>query len=101
VPDPVRERGKRRIVLHGEIGSAASMPSGCSFHPRCFRARLVAAEPGIPVEDFRGESLPAACMHRVPGFATPHGDQVAACHFAHWQDGAEAPRAPERATEPA
>jgi oligopeptide/dipeptide ABC transporter ATP-binding protein len=101
VPDPIRERSKRRIVLHGEIGSAASMPSGCSFHPRCFRARLVAQQPGVPVESCRGETLPSACIHDVPAFATPHGEQVVACHFARFSDATEAPRPQERVAEPA
>jgi oligopeptide/dipeptide ABC transporter ATP-binding protein len=92
VPDPAKERGKRRIVLHGEIGSAASMPGGCSFHPRCFRARLVASQPGIAVESFGGEKLPSACMRKVPALASTGGEQVAACHFSDWVDETPAPR---------
>ena len=101
VPDPVKERAKQRIVLHGEIGSAASMPTGCSFHPRCFRARLVAGQPGVPVESCGGAILPSACIHAVPAIATPHGEQVVACHFAHFSDAVEAPRRLERLPETA
>lgn len=35
IPDPVIERKRERIVLGGEVSSAASPPSGCVFHPRC------------------------------------------------------------------
>ena len=37
VPDPSARGQGRRIVLQGEIPSPASPPSGCTFHPRCFR----------------------------------------------------------------
>jgi oligopeptide/dipeptide ABC transporter ATP-binding protein len=35
IPDPVIELKRERIVLGGEVSSAASPPSGCVFHPRC------------------------------------------------------------------
>ena len=90
VPNPAKERGKKRIPLHGEIGSAASMPSGCSFHPRCFRARHAALQPGVEAEPWGSEMLPTACVHQLPGFATPHGEQLVACHFAHLPDSFDA-----------
>ena len=37
VPDPKRRVG--RIVLPGEVPSPSNPPPGCSFHPRCSRAR--------------------------------------------------------------
>jgi oligopeptide/dipeptide ABC transporter ATP-binding protein len=68
VPDPARERRRRRIVLHGEVPSAAAPPSGCRFHPRCWlRERL-----GRPEE----------CERSDPALRSVGADHAAACHFA-------------------
>ena len=34
-PDPKRNRGRKRIMLKGEIPDASNPPTGCAFHPRC------------------------------------------------------------------
>ena len=80
-PDPARERSRPRIRPIGEIGSAAALPTGCRFHPRCPRARLVAARGG-DTREAAGDRLPRACVEHDPALA-PADDaaHLAACHF--------------------
>ncbi len=58
VADPTRR--KNRIVLKGELPSPLNVPSGCAFHPRCWKAQ-------------------EKCRVEVPVLAGS-GRQVA-CHF--------------------
>jgi oligopeptide/dipeptide ABC transporter ATP-binding protein len=63
VPDP--DAPKNRIVLSGELPSAAHPPSGCPFHPRCPHRK----------KNERCRTEPPALRQVAPG-------HFAACHFA-------------------
>lgn len=61
IPDPARERRRKRIVLQGEVPSPIDRPTGCPLHNRCPRATAICR---IEVPLLEGpESHQAACHH--------------------------------------
>jgi len=60
IPDPVRERERRRIILPGDPPSPINPPAGCNFHPRCPYAA-------------------PECQTATPQLE-PHGDRRVACY---------------------
>jgi peptide/nickel transport system ATP-binding protein len=70
LPDPLRERERRRVVLEGDLPSPADPPSGCRFRTRCpLHATLSAADA-------------QRCIEEDPSLYPQGGDHGAACHFA-------------------
>ena len=66
VPDPQARHSRRRIILEGEIPNPASPPSGCHFHPRCFKASERCAREPPAFERYPGLPTYAACHHAGP-----------------------------------
>ncbi|GLW07954.1 putative ABC transporter ATP-binding protein [Microtetraspora sp. NBRC 13810] len=74
LPDPARERARRRILLEGDLPNPASPPSGCRFRTRCPRFTALG-----PAERDR-------CVREEPEVRLLGGDQGAACHYAERVD---------------
>ena len=85
---PKLERTRQRIPLFGEISSGTAVPNGCRFHPRCFRARLVAAAGKVETRPLGEHTVPKSCAQQDPALTgTATGHQVA-CHFGAEHDEA-------------
>ena len=82
VPDPAIERQRTRITPPGEIGSAAHLPPGCRFHPRCYRTRLMAQARSADTVQVGADLLARRCVEHDPVLAAP-GEPAhrVACHF--------------------
>ena len=82
IPDLKAERHRKRIALHGEIGSATALPSGCRFHPRCFKARLKASADGVATAKIADDVVvPRKCVESDPELQADAEDHFVACHF--------------------
>jgi len=51
VPDPAIEAQRQRIILEGDVPSPVKPPSGCSFHPRCWKAQAICRSVTPPLEE--------------------------------------------------
>ena len=73
LPDPRKERQRRRIVLQGDLPNPADPPSGCRFRTRCqvFAGELTDHERTLCIEQ------PPPLMAR-----TGSPDHLDACHYA-------------------
>jgi oligopeptide/dipeptide ABC transporter ATP-binding protein len=65
VPDPHKERERRRVVLTGDVPSPATPPQGCSFHTRCPRAQDYCTEHEPGLESQEKDAHKAACFFPV------------------------------------
>ena len=71
LPDPIKERERKRILLTGDVPSPVSPPSGCRFRTRCFK--------------FANELDNAQrewCVNVEPALEAKFTGHEAACHFA-------------------
>jgi peptide/nickel transport system ATP-binding protein len=66
VPDPAARDSRRRIVLAGDVANPASPPSGCAFHPRCFKATARCSVEAPQFEPYPGLPTRCACHHAGP-----------------------------------
>jgi oligopeptide transport system ATP-binding protein len=80
IPDPTRERRRKRIVLAGDPPSPLNPPIGCYFHPRCPYCIQACKEAMPPLIDW-SPAHSAACI-RVPeiteGLSSAEREEVGA-----------------------
>jgi len=86
IPDPVKEKERRRIILRGDVPNPSNPPSGCRFHTRCFRSEEVAAsgEDPVTIGTVNTRQVARVCVDEVPSLEEQGEGQghLAACHFA-------------------
>ncbi|OLT28973.1 hypothetical protein BJF79_10765 [Actinomadura sp. CNU-125] len=73
IPDPILERARPRVVLHGDVPDPANPPDGCRFRPRCPLYPALAPVQRTPCDASdpqpRATARPdhqAACHHPLP-----------------------------------
>ncbi|MFC9465580.1 ABC transporter ATP-binding protein [Streptomyces coelicoflavus] len=70
VPDPARERTRRRVLLTGDLPTPTDVPAGCAFAGRCplkpslSQERQHACETTVPVLVRKDGVHHHACLHR-------------------------------------
>jgi oligopeptide/dipeptide ABC transporter ATP-binding protein len=75
LPDPRRERQRKRIILQGDLPSPVDPPSGCRFRTRC---QVFANE---LTDDQRRQ-----CIEEEPALVDRGHGHPAACHYARVEE---------------
>ncbi|MER5419452.1 ABC transporter ATP-binding protein [Streptosporangium roseum] len=74
LPDPEKERSRRRILLEGDLPSPADPPSGCRFRTRCPKFKTL------------DETDRTRCVDEEPRVRRLGEDHGVSCHFAEKLD---------------
>ncbi|MGI8882262.1 MAG: ABC transporter ATP-binding protein [Jatrophihabitans sp.] len=69
VPDPRKEARRDRVLLVGDLPSPINPPSGCVFHTRCPKFKLL------------DSASQERCVTQVPELEVKRPGHFAACHF--------------------
>jgi peptide/nickel transport system ATP-binding protein len=82
IPDPEVEDRRERILLRGDIPSAANPPPGCRFHTRCPFRQPTRCHDEVP--ELRTVAVSAPTVHDPAGAApaVPSSGHRVACHWA-------------------
>jgi oligopeptide/dipeptide ABC transporter ATP-binding protein len=67
IPDPAIQRGRRRIILSGEIPNPSAPPPGCHFHTRCWLYQRL--------------GTPERCRTEPPALSVVEPGHGVACHY--------------------
>ncbi|MCN9240354.1 ATP-binding cassette domain-containing protein [Streptomyces sp. RY43-2] len=71
LPDPRKERARKRITVHGDVPSPVDPPSGCRFRTRCPKFAHGLTDPER-----------TACVEQTPELIDRGSGNPVACHYA-------------------
>jgi peptide/nickel transport system ATP-binding protein len=69
IADPNLAKTKQRIILEGDVPSPINPPSGCRFHPRCYKMKSLDPE------------KQERCRTDEPELVVHEAGHIAACHW--------------------
>jgi peptide/nickel transport system ATP-binding protein len=74
IADPKLAASKKRIILEGDVPSPINPPSGCRFHPRCYKAQFPRCQEEEPLLRELGPGQTAACHYPLEAGVIPEAD---------------------------
>jgi oligopeptide transport system ATP-binding protein len=66
LPDPEKERQRRRLPVRGDVPSVLEPPAACPYHTRCFKAQPVCSEQVPALDPVGPRQHRAACFFAEP-----------------------------------